>query len=111
MANVQDLQNFRTSFDQETKYNFSKKDFDLLWDTWGAALGDWINKAEKHEDHWHGQMHGGINLKMRLVPESQGTDPQGNNYTEPEHFVVYVTLSKKALDGMESVLEKPVKNG
>lgn len=109
--NVQDLKEFKQELSAASDHAISKEALDLVFENFGEGLGRWINLAEKHEDHWHGQMHGGINLKMRLVPESQGTDPQGNDYTEEEHFAVYVTLSKKALDGMAGVLGKPVKNG
>lgn len=109
--NVQDLKEFKQELSKACDHGVSQAALDLVFDNFGEALGNWINKAEKHEDHWHGQMHGGLNVKMRLVPESQGTDPQGNDYTEPEHFAVFVSLSKKAIDGMEAVLGKPVKNG
>jgi len=108
---AQDLKEFKEELKKACKYEINPKDLDRIFDNFGEALGEWINKGDKHEDHWHGQQHGGVNIKMRLVPESEGTDPHGNDYTEPEHFAVYVTLSKKALDGMESVLGKPVKNG
>ena len=112
MANIQDLKEYKDELSKACKYEINPNDLDRIFDHNGEALGKWINMAERDEKgHWHGQQHGGINLQMTLVPESTGTDPQGNDYTEPEHYAVYVTLSKKALDGMEAVLGKPVKNG
>ena len=112
MANIQDLKEFKAELSKACKYNINPNDLSEIFDVFGEALGRWINMADKHEDdHWHGQQHGGINIQMSLVPESTGKDPNGNDYTEEEHYAVFVTLSKKALDGMSDVLGKPVKNG
>ena len=111
MANIQDLKEFKAELSKACKYNINPNDLSEIFDVFGEALGRWINMADKHEDdHWHGQQHGGINLKMRLVPESIGHGVAEGEIIE-EHYAVYVTLSKKALDGMSDVLGKPVKNG
>jgi len=57
------------------------------------------------------EIHGGEIITMKKRAASEGIDPHGNAYTEPEHYAVYTKMHQEQLNALEAVFGLPCKNG
>lgn len=83
-----------------------------VFDKLPTALALWLEKATPEADgDLRGEMRKGLILRLVRVAESTGKDPNGNDYTEEEHYALYIKGEAGLLRAFEERFAMPVKNG